>query len=335
MADTAHYQTDLKLEEMEKRLSAIYSRAEKTVQKKMADYAKSIDEKSAELLQAYKDAETEDEKRKAKRAYIRFYRKLVKSKEFVSLSSTVADDLYRANVEASAYINLQTPSIYALNYNYINAEMAKDIDGFTPQEITDTEAEKYSGYTQQTIDRKKDTAWNKENLKKSVLAGSLLLLGAYAIMKRSANSAVEKNRNSASMHSEGMGTDAENKARLDGMYRASDIGVKVQKQWRATLDNRTRDSHRLLDSETIDLDDTFDNGLKYPREPGGALSEICNCRCRLRYVTPYTKYETRSARQGEVRGSYKKDSSFRGTKSIEIENMSYAEWMRWRARNGN
>lgn len=52
MADNAHYQTDLKLEEMEKRLSAIYSRAGKTVQKKMADYAKSIDEKSAELLQA-------------------------------------------------------------------------------------------------------------------------------------------------------------------------------------------------------------------------------------------------------------------------------------------
>jgi hypothetical protein len=222
-----------------------------------------------------------------------------------------------------------------LNYNYINAEMAKDIDGFTPQEITDTEAEKYSDYTQQTVDKKKDTDWNKDNLKKSVIAGSLLLLGAYAIMKRSANSAVEKNRNSASMHAEGMGTDAENKARLDGMYRASDIGVKVQKQWRATLDNRTRDSHRLLDSETIDLDATFDNSLKYPREPGGALSEICNCRCRLRYVTPYTKYETRSARLGEVRGSYKKDSSFRGTKSIEIENMSYAEWMRWRSRNGN
>ena len=67
MADNAHRLTDEKLEEMEKRLSAIYSRAEKTVQKKMADYAKSIDEKSAELLQAYKDAETEGEKQKAKR----------------------------------------------------------------------------------------------------------------------------------------------------------------------------------------------------------------------------------------------------------------------------
>ena len=105
MADIAHAKTDQKLEEMEKRLSAIYSRAEKTVQKKMADYAKSIDEKSAELLQAYKDAETEDEKRKAKKEYIRFYRKLVKSKEFVSLAATVADDLYKANVQASAYIN--------------------------------------------------------------------------------------------------------------------------------------------------------------------------------------------------------------------------------------
>ena len=134
MADKAHRLTDEKLEEMEKRLSAIYSRAGKTVQKKMADYAKSIDEKSAELLQAYKDAETEGEKQKAKNEYIRFYRQVVKSKEFVSLSADVADDLYKANVEASAYINSRTPYIYALNYNYINAEMAKE---FLPSEVNE------------------------------------------------------------------------------------------------------------------------------------------------------------------------------------------------------
>ena len=330
MADTAHYQTDLKLEEMEKRLSAIYSGVEKTVQKKMADYAKSIDEKSAELLQAYKDAETEDEKQKAKKAYIRFYRKVVKSKEFSALSANVADELYRANVQASAYINSQTPSIYALNYNYINAEMAKDIDGFTPQEITNTEAEKYSGYTQQTVDRKKDTDWNKDNLKKSVIAGSLLLLGASAIMKRSANSAVEKNRNSASMHSSGMGTDAENKARLDGMYRAEDMGNSLTKIWIATLDNRTRDAHAERDGEEIALDDEFAPGLSRPRDPNGALSEICNCRCSLKYGVGQSKGKTRSSRLGTVTGSYKKSSSFKGTTSEEIANMTYQEWMKWR-----
>ena len=331
MADKAHGLTDQKLEEMEKRLSAIYSRAEKAVQKKMADYAKSIDEKSAELLQAYKDSETEGEKRKAKKAYIRFYRQVVKSKEFVSLSANVADDLYRANVEASAYINSQTPSIYALNYNYINAEMARDIDGFTPQEITDTEAEKYSGYTQQTIDRKKDTAWNKDNLKKSVIAGSLILLGAYSIMKRSAHSSVEKNKNSASMHSEGMGTDAENKARLDGMYRAEDMGNSITKIWIATLDNRTRDAHAHRDGEEIALDEEFAPGLSRPRDPNGALAEICNCRCSLKYGVGQSKGETRSSRLGTVTGSYKKPSSFKGTTSEEIANMSYEEWMKWRA----
>ena len=331
MADKAHRLTDEKLEEMEKRLSSIYSRAGKTVQKKMADYAKSINEKSAELLQAYKDAETEDEKRKAKKEYIRFYRKLVKRKEFVSLSATVADELYKANVESSAYINSQTPSIYALNYNYINEEMAKDIDGFKPQEITEAEAEQYSGYTQQTVDRKKDTAWNKDNLKKAVIAGSLLLLGAYAIMKRSANSTVEKNRNSASMHSNGMGTDAENKARLDGMYRAEDMGNSITKIWIATLDNRTRDSHAALDGAEIALDEIFDNGCSRPRDPNGTPEEVCNCRCSLKFGVGQSKGATRSSRIGTVTGSYKKSSSFKGTTSEEIANMTYKEWMKWRA----
>ena len=259
------------------------------------------------------------------------FRSVVKSKEFSALSDNVADDLYKANVEASAYINSQTPSIYALNYNYINAEMAKDIDGFTPQEITDTEAEKYSGYTQQTVDKKKDTAWNKDNLKKSVIAGSLLLLGAYAIMSRSANSAVEKNRNSASMHNSGMGTDAENKARLDGMYRAEDMGNSITKIWMATLDNRTRDSHAALDGAEIALDEIFDNGCSRPRDPNGTPAEVCNCRCSLKYGVGQSKGKTRSSRLGTVTGSYKKPSSFKDTTSEEIANMTYEEWMKWRA----
>lgn len=38
MADTAHAKTDLKLEEMEKRLSAIYSRVEKEIQQTSDEY---------------------------------------------------------------------------------------------------------------------------------------------------------------------------------------------------------------------------------------------------------------------------------------------------------
>ena len=327
MVDKAHLLTDKKLEQMEKRLSAIYSDVGKTVQKKLVDYAKTIEERSAELLKDVESAESDTEKNKAKAAYARFYRQVVKSKEFLLLSASVSDDLYKANVAASSYINSQTPSIYALNYNYINAEMARDIDGFTPQEITDTEAEKYSGYTQQTVDKKKDTAWNKSNLKKSVLAGSLLLLGAYAIMKRSANSAVEKNRNSAYRQNIDMGGDAETKARYDGLLRSEAMGNKHTKIWKTAGDNRVRDSHAAIDGEEVDINALFSNGLKRPKDPNGRPEEVYNCRCTI--LWDGTRGATRSARQGEVTGSYKKPSSFKGTKSVEVANMTYKDLMKW------
>ena len=150
-------------------------------------------------------------------------------------------------------------------------------------------------------------------------------------MKRSANSAIEKNRNSASMHNSGMGTDAENKARLDGMYRAEDMGNSITKIWISTLDNRTRDAHAYRDGEEIALDDEFAPGLTRPRDPNGAPEEICNCRCSLKYGVGQSKGKTRSSRLGTVTGSYKDDRSFRGTKSVEIANMTYEEWMKWRA----
>ena len=329
MADRAHVKTDEKLEEMEKRLSAIYSRAEKTVQKKMADYAKSIDEKSEELLQAYKDAETEEEKRKAKKAYIRFYRKLVKSKEFISLSANVADDLYRANVEASAYINLQTPSIYALNYNWTNAELEKEIDGFIPLTVTEKEATQYGNLTAQEIDKKKDIDWNKQNLQKSILAGSLLLLGANKIMKRSAKVTVKKNQNSANSHIIDMGGDAETKGRYDGLRRSEAMGNTHTKIWRTAGDNRVRDSHAKIDGEEVDLYDKFSNGLKRPKDPDGRPEEIYNCRCTILWNGYGGRSATRSARQGTVTGSYKDPRSFKNTQSIEVANMPYKELMEW------
>ena len=62
MADTAHLATDKKLEEMEKRLSAIYSRAEKEIQKTADEYFSKFaaqDEKNRKLLEQGKITEEE------------------------------------------------------------------------------------------------------------------------------------------------------------------------------------------------------------------------------------------------------------------------------------
>lgn len=58
-------------------------------------------------------------------------------------------------------------------------------------------------------------------------------------------------------------------------------GCKIIKQWDATLDGRTRESHRMVDGELRNVDEKFSNGLMYPHDPNGPASEVCNCRCAL------------------------------------------------------
>ena len=73
MADIAHTKTDQKLEEMEKRLSAIYSRAEKEIQQTADEYFSKFakqDEAKRKLLEQGKITEDEYTKwRKGKVMY--------------------------------------------------------------------------------------------------------------------------------------------------------------------------------------------------------------------------------------------------------------------------
>ena len=65
----------------------------------------------------------------------------------------------------------------------------------------------------------------------------------------------------------------------DAQRAAKDKGADVVKQWDATLDGKTRESHRRVDGEIRELDETFSNGLMYPGDPNGAAAEVINCRC--------------------------------------------------------
>ena len=68
---------------------------------------------------------------------------------------------------------------------------------------------------------------------------------------------------------------------MDACYKAKDKGADVVKQWDATLDSSTRESHVKVDMEIRELDEKFSNGLMYPGDPGGGAAEVVNCRCAL------------------------------------------------------
>lgn len=58
-------------------------------------------------------------------------------------------------------------------------------------------------------------------------------------------------------------------------------GVANAKEWIATFDDRTRDSHASTDGEIVGLESEFSNGLQYPGDPSADPGETINCRCVL------------------------------------------------------
>ena len=72
-----------------------------------------------------------------------------------------------------------------------------------------------------------------------------------------------------------------NTAHMDAQIKAKEKGADILKQWDATLDARTRDSHKAVDGELKKIDEEFSNGLMFPGDPDGSAAEVINCRCTL------------------------------------------------------
>lgn len=80
---------------------------------------------------------------------------------------------------------------------------------------------------------------------------------------------------------------------------------KFKSMWVSAQDDRVRDSHADIDGTSVELGDTFENGLKFPRDPDGDASEVINCRC--------TTVEYAAEDQDEVEATLpEKDSSDQG-----------------------
>ena len=122
-------------------------------------------------------------------------------------------------------------------------------------------------------------------------------------------------------------TCAQNSGSLEGWYEARDKGVNVQKQWIASLDDRTRESHADIDQEVQELEDEFSNGLQYPGDPSGDPSEVYNCRCSMKGFLP--DYDTDTDDEGE---RFARDPETGEAEYVSAD-MTYSEWMQSKTSN--
>ena len=285
MVDTAHRKTDLKLEEMEKRLSAIYSRAEKEIQKTAEEYFSKFaaqDEKKRKLLEQGKITEEEYTKwRKGKVMY---------GKRFTEMKEQCAKQLLNVNQTAIAYVNGELPEVYSINYNALKSTVdgvggysfpLVDADTVRNLAVTDTSLLPYK-----EIDPAKDIPWNMKKINAETLQGILQGESMDKIAKRLRN-VQEMNKTQAIRSARTMVTGAENKGRQDSYKRAEEDGIVMKREWIATNDSRTRHWHAELDGVEVDIDEPWVNDfgeIMFPGDPSADPANTYNCRCSMRSI---------------------------------------------------
>ncbi|MBW0702645.1 phage head morphogenesis protein [Staphylococcus aureus] len=121
---------------------------------------------------------------------------------------------------------------------------------------------------------------------------------------------------------------AMSQAGLDSAMVAKDNGLKMKKRWHATKDTRTRDTHRHLDGESVEIDQNFKSSGCVGQAPKlfigvNSAKENINCRCKLLYYIDENELPT-------VMRARKDDG-----KNEVIPFMTYREWEKYKRKGGN
>lgn len=285
MADKAHSKTDLKLEQMEKRLSAIYSEAQRDIQKKADKYFDQFKKADAEKRKLVEQGKmTDDEYKKWRQG------KIMYGKRFTAMKEDISRQLLNVNQIATAYINGELPEVYALNYNAL-AETVDGVGGYSFT-LTDANTVRHLATTDKSLlpyrelDPTKDIPWNMKKINSEVLQGIIQGESIPNIAKRIKN-VEEMNKNASIRSARTIVTSAENKGRMDSYHKAEEDGIILQKEWvSSNQPGRTRDWHLPGDFESliVDIDKPFVNSIgeiMYPGDPSADGANVWNCRCTL------------------------------------------------------
>lgn len=271
--DKAHKYTDKQIEKLEKEIKKVYKSTLDNLNKELEKVLVKIDL-------------TQDPKK--------LYPKLMKEKRIKSLIQRLTNELNQANKIAVQIMNNELIEVYGYNHNWeaysLEKELGYDLNFtvFNKQTIKAILQDETNPFALIALDDLEDKADIIKRLRRELLSGLLAGESISKIAKRIENVTNKKRYNSIRI-ARTETTRVQNSARYDVMKHAEKQGLKISKRWISTLDTRTRSSHKHLNNETVGLNDTFSNGLEFPGDPKGHVSEVVNCRCTM--ITEFDGFE--------------------------------------------
>ena len=325
--DAAHLQTDKELAKLENRIAKIYKEAADDLQSTIDDYFAKFakrDEKQKARLEAGEI--TEQEYKQWRLA------QMGRGERFKALQSRVAERYTEANETAVRYVNDATPGIYSLNRNYsaytiekVAGNVGFDLwDERTVRRLIVDNPEVMPYYPpEKALKRGIDLAYGKKQISASVTSSILQGKSIPRIAKDLQTRMPEMNKASAIRTARTAVTGAQNAGRMDSYVAAEKMGIKVRKEWLATIDGRTRHSHAMLDGQTADIDKPFKvdgEEIMFPGDTSAPGYLLYNCRCAL--IANVDSVDTSNA-QRRVRNP-------ETGKNEIVSDMTYSEWAGWK-----
>lgn len=311
---------DLILEGVEGEIYRIYREAAVSLRDIAEEYLREFIRQDNMLRKAVQDGEM------AQEDYNRWrISHMATGRRWFEASETMAMNMTNYNQIAASTFGSHLPEVYTIGFNsdlYGFEQSLGFMTSFTMFDISTVERlirENPSLLPQPKVDIPKDMRWNgriiASEMTQAIMQGETI----DKIAARLSDKCAGMNQNAAIRNARTAFTSAENGGRNDNYRRLTNAGIKAKKTWIATLDARTRESHRWVDGQTCDSpEEEFSNGLLYPGDPDGEPEEVYNCRCTM--ITTYA-----GADPDVMKGS--RSSTFRvDDGNGSFKDVTYQEW---------
>lgn len=289
--DYIHKWTDKKLDDLEKTIARQYRQPIKEARRKIDEY-----------LDRFADLPPSE------------YKRIMSGSGWQALINTLVMIFHATNINVTALIHNTANVVYAENYDYGTFEVESGVGVDTQYTLRDSDK---VHPPKEKPAKKRDTTRNRQ-LIQSVMLG-LLLSGRdlKTVSTQLSQTVGKRNVTAMTFSARNIITAAENAGRADSYQRAEEMGIEgIKEEWIATLDEKTRHTHRILDGQRVNVGQPFyveGYTIKYPGDPAAEPEMRCNCRCRLVCMTGDARFIPNLGKGG-VR------------EKIEVQKKKYIDW---------